>query len=79
MEAYAVLRDASSRADYDRRQAGTKPRITTHRAAASHDFLLHAGPVWWSDERATTSRPGESEYEMRQRLLRILIGRWGLR
>jgi curved DNA-binding protein CbpA len=47
IDAYAVLRDPASRAEYDRSQQPKRPMITHRAPAARQDFLLRVGPVHW--------------------------------
>ena len=81
IEAYEVLHDPRSRADYDRRLEALMPPTTKFRVDADHGLLVRAGPVRWNDERASIGSVGRStmtkqELELMNQLVRILYRRW---
>jgi len=81
IEAYEVLRDPRSRADYDRRQEASTPTTSSVWAGADQGFIVRSAPVRWNDERASTSSVGqptvpEQELELIKQLVRILHRRW---
>jgi DnaJ-class molecular chaperone len=82
IEAYALLHDPRTRAEYDRMQGTSKPTAKAPRAAANPDLLLGAGPVTWSQESWSASRPAKptiTQQQAMQELLRIVrsrLDRW---
>ena len=81
IEAYEVLHDPRSRADYDRRLEELTPPTTKFRVDADHGLFVRAGPVRWNDERASTGSVGQptitkQELELMNQLVRIVYRRW---
>ncbi len=81
IEAYEVLRDPRSRADYDRRLEGHTPTKSSFQVGGDQDFIVRAGPVQWSDEPAPTGSVKHSsltgqELQLMNQLVSILYRRW---
>ena len=81
LEAYGVLRDPRSRADYDRRLGMFPPTSNSVRVVNDRDSLVSAGPVRWDDGRTLAGRAGtptvsELELELLRRLVGVLYSRW---